>query len=77
METFNKLAAMIAENRGVDVSIINHETTFDNDLKIDSLDMMDMLMQISEEFNISTDDIKPGEIKSVGDLVKFVDTQGK
>jgi len=77
METFNKITAMIAENRGVDASTINKDTTFDTDLQIDSLDMMDMLMQISEEFGISTDDIKPGEIKNVGDLVKFVESQGK
>jgi len=77
METFNKIANLIAENRGVDVASIKNETTFDVDLKIDSLDMMDMLMQISEEFNIATDEIKPGEIKSVGDLVKFVESQGK
>ncbi|MCL2556433.1 MAG: acyl carrier protein [Firmicutes bacterium] len=77
METFNKIANLIAQNRGIDASTIKNETTFDTDLKIDSLDMMDMIMQISEEFNIATDDIKPGEIKSVGDLVKFVDAQGK
>ena len=77
METFNKIAALIAENRGVNASTITQDTTFDTDLNIDSLDMMDMLMQISEEFGIATDDIKPGEIKNVGDLVKFVESQGK
>ena len=74
METFNKIAGLIAENRGIDASKITKDTTFDTDLAIDSLDMMDMLMQISEEFGIATDDIKPGEIKNVGDLVKFVDS---
>ena len=73
METFKKLAKLLADSRGVAESGITEKTTFVEDLKLDSLDMVDMIMQIGDEFGIDTDSMDPASIKNVGDLVKFID----
>ena len=73
--TLSKLAKLLADNRGVDAAGITEATTFVDDLKLDSLDMVDMIMQISDEFGVDTDSMDPTSIKNVGDLVKFIDSK--
>lgn len=69
---FEKIQKILVEQLGEDASNINKETSFE-DLGLDSLDTVEMLMQMEEEFNI---EIKAEEIgKTVGELVEYVESR--
>ena len=69
---FEKIQKILVEQLGEDASNINKETSFE-DLGLDSLDTVEMLMQMEEEFNI---EIKAEDIgKTVGELVDYIEGQ--
>lgn len=71
--TFDKVAAILAEKADVDAAIIKPETTF-TDLNMDSLDTVDILMGMEDEFGVT---IEMNEnIKTVGDVVALIDAAG-
>lgn len=70
---FEKLCAILAEQFGVDPKTIRPETTFVEDLGADSLDLVELMMSIEEEFDvgeISEEDA--AKIKTVGDAVELI-----
>ena len=69
---FEKIAVVIAEHTGGDVSEITQETTFE-DLGVDSLDTVEMVMRLEEELNIELE--MDGSFETVGDLVKFIESK--
>ncbi len=71
-----KLRSLIADQLGVDRSNITMDTNFEEDLGVDSLDIVELSMALEEEFDIgemSEEDL--ATIKTVGDLVHYL--QGK
>ena len=70
---FDKLRAMLAEQFSVEAESISMETSFEQDLGADSLDIVDLSMALEEEFGVEemTEDEIAG-IATVGDLVKFL-----
>ena len=73
---FEKLSELISEQFGVEPDTITMETTFEDDLGADSLDIVELSMALEEEFDIgemSEEDL--AGIKTVGDLVRYL--QGK
>ena len=68
--TFEKVASMLAEYKGIDVSTIREDSTF-QDLKLDSLDVAELVMNMEDEFgvNIELDD----KVKTVADMVRLID----
>ena len=71
-----KLRSLIADHLGVDSSNITMDTNFEEDLGVDSLDIVELSMALEEEFDIgemSEEDL--ATIKTVGDLVHYL--QGK
>jgi len=71
---FEKIAKLIAEHVGCEVSEITAETTFEQ-LGVDSLDTVEMVMQLEEELNIELE--LEGKMATVGELVAFVETKIK
>ena len=73
---FEQLKTMLAEQFGVDASTITLETTFEDDLGADSLDLVDLSMALEEVFGVDelTEDEISG-IASVGDLVRFLQSR--
>ena len=69
---FEKIANLIAEHVGCDVSTIMAETTFE-ELGVDSLDTVEMVMQLEEEVDIELE--LESKIATVGELVAFVETK--
>lgn len=70
---FEKLCKLLAEQFGVDPKTITAETTFAEDLKADSLDFMELLVSLEEEFGVGEiDQEKAAEIKTVGDTVHLI-----
>lgn len=70
MATFDKVQEILADYKGIDASGISAESSF-ADLKLDSLDVADLAMNLEDEFDV-TIDLNP-EVKTVGDLVKIID----
>ena len=70
---FKQLCEMLAEQFGVDVDTITMDTTFEDDLRADSLDLVDLSMALEEVFGVDelTEDDISG-ITTVGDLVHFL-----
>lgn len=71
-----KLQTLIADQLGVDGNSITKDTNFEEDLGVDSLDIVELSMALEEEFDIgemSEEDL--ATIKTVGDLVNYL--QGK
>ncbi|MEF9987698.1 MAG: acyl carrier protein [Christensenella sp.] len=67
---YDKIAAIISEKMDIDVAEITMDATFES-LKIDSLDMVEIVMDIEEEFDISVEEAE--NLKSVADLVKYIE----
>ena len=72
----DKLKGLIAEQLGVETSNISMDTNFEEDLGVDSLDLVELSMALEEAFDMeemSEEDM--ATIKTVGDLVNYL--QGK
>ena len=70
---FEKLKKIIAEVLNVDEEEITMDTTFVDDLGADSLDVFQIIMGIEEEFDIEVPDDQLQNIKTVGDIVKYIE----
>jgi acyl carrier protein len=70
----NKLRALIAKYVGVDAERVTDEANFRNDFELDSLDQLDLLLQIQEEFpGAELSDEVVEQIKVVGDLIRYME----
>ena len=72
-ETEIKIHHVIKEKLGVDESLINNESPFNEDLGVDSLDFCEMIVSIEKELNVQIPDDDFGRLKTVGALVNYVD----
>ena len=73
--TFDKLKAIIVEQFDVDESLVTPEADMQEDLGVESLDVVDLIVIISEEFDIEIPDEVVDNIKTVGDIVAYIDSQ--
>lgn len=70
---FEKLSALIAEQFNVDADSITMETSFEDDLNADSVDIVDLSMAMEEEFGIEElGEDEASSITTVGDLVRLL-----
>ncbi len=70
---FKEIAEIIAEQFGVEMESITMETTFEEDLGADSIDIVELSMALEDAFDVgemSEDDL--GNIATVGDLVQYI-----
>ncbi len=73
---FEKVVALIAEHFNVDEDSVTMETTFESDLNADSLDIVEFIMALEEEFDIEAmDDEDASAFTAVGDLVRFLQSR--
>lgn len=70
---FEKLKGIIAEQLGVDEGEVTAEANIQDDLGADSLDIVDLITTIEDEFDISIPDEAVEEIKTVGDIVNYIE----
>ena len=68
-----RVVDIVAEQLGVEKDKINRETSFVNDLGADSLDTVELVMELEEEFNISIPDEAAEKIQKVGEAVEFIE----
>ena len=69
---FNSVQNILVDQLGVDADSITMESNFIDDLNADSLDIVELVMAMEQEFNISIPDEDAEKIKSVGDAVEYI-----
>ena len=73
METFEKIRALLAEQLDVDPAKITMDSDIMSDFEADSLDIVDMVMTLEDEFGIEVPDEEVEKLHTVGDVVRFID----
>jgi acyl carrier protein len=68
-----RVADIVAEQLGVDKDKITPETSFVNDLGADSLDTVELVMELEEEFDINIPDDAAEKIQTVGQAVEYIE----
>ncbi|MDP7243849.1 MAG: acyl carrier protein [Flavobacteriales bacterium] len=68
-----KVKAIIIDKLGVDESEVTSEASFTNDLGADSLDTVELIMELEKEFDIQIPDDEAESIATVGDAISFVE----
>lgn len=74
MEVFEKVKSLITEQLDVDEERLDMDTTFE-DIDADSLDVVELVMALEEEFNLEIADEEVEKIKTVGDIVSYIEKQ--
>jgi len=69
---FEKVQEKIAEQLGIDTEDITLESSFIEDLGADSLDIVELLMALEEEFDIEIPDEEAEKLVTVGDVVDYI-----
>ena len=75
--TFDKVVDILAKQLSADKKNISGSTDISNDLGADSLDLVEILMSLEDEFGISIPDEVIPEIKTVDQLVAYIDAHKK
>lgn len=69
----DRVIDIVAEQLGVDKDKVTPETSFVNDLGADSLDTVELVMELEEEFDISIPDDAAEKIQTVGQAIDFIE----
>ena len=72
-----KVKSIIADQLGVSEDEIKMESSFIEDLGADSLDIVELVMALEEEFEIEIPDEEAENIKTVGDAINYINTHKK
>lgn len=70
--TTKKLLEIISTQFNIDQKDITLETSFKDDLNADSLDLVELVMALEDEFDLEIDDEDVEKIKTVGDAVNYI-----
>ena len=73
MATFDKVRDIVVDQLGVEADEVNIDSTFIDDLGADSLDIAELIMAFEEEFGIEIPDEAAEKIKTVQDVVSYID----
>lgn len=72
-EIFEKLKELVVDQLGVEDDEVTMEATMQDDLGADSLDLVDLVMSVEEEFGVKVADEDLENIKTVGDIVDYIE----
>ena len=75
--TLERISSMIIERFGVDAEKISRDLTFQEDLGADSLDVVELIMELEDVFSIQISDEDAERIITVGDAVDYIDSANK
>ena len=70
----DRVIEIVAEQLGVDREKVSPETSFVNDLGADSLDTVELVMELEEEFDINIPDDAAEKIQTVGQAVQYIES---
>ena len=69
---FDKIKEIIVEQLGVEPDIVTMEASFIDDLDADSLDIVELIMALEEEFDMEIPDEEAEKISTVGDVINYI-----
>ncbi len=72
-----KVKELVAEQLGISKDTVTAESNIIEDLGADSLDVIEMLMTLEEEFGVSIPDDKISQIKTVGEIINLIEEAKK
>ncbi|MCS6897759.1 MAG: acyl carrier protein [Nitrospira sp.] len=72
-----RVVEIVSEQMGVAKDQIKEETSFLKDLNADSLDVVELVMELEEEFDINIPEDQQDKIQTVGEAVKFIEKELK
>ncbi|HSS66857.1 MAG TPA: acyl carrier protein [Gammaproteobacteria bacterium] len=72
MEIEEKVMQIVSEQLSVDRNEISRETSFVNDLNADSLDTVELVMELEDEFDLTIPDEEAEKLKTVGEAIDFI-----
>ena len=70
---FEKVCALLAEKFDADASTMTLETKVKEDLSADSLDTVELMMELEEDFGITIPDEDATQMSTIGDIVKYME----
>lgn len=70
---FEKVASILAEQLETNADDITMETELVDDLGADSLDLVDLVMTLEDEFDLEISDEQIESVRTVGDIVKYLE----
>lgn len=73
MALFERVQQLIVRELNVKESEVTENASFDGDLKADSLDIVELVMALEDEFQITITDEEAEKIRTVGDAVRFLE----
>ena len=71
-DVYDKMKKIIVDQLGVDEGDVNPTASFVEDLNADSLDLVELIMSLEEEFNLEISDEDAEKIHTVGDALEYV-----
>jgi acyl carrier protein len=71
-DILSKLRPVIAEQLGVDEGVVNEDASFTEDLNADSLDLVELIMSLEEQFGLQISDEDAEKITTVGEAVDYI-----
>jgi acyl carrier protein len=72
MNIEEKVSAIVAEKLGVDKAEVTPDAVFIDDLGADSLDLVELIMAMEEEFGFEIADDEAEKLRTVGDVINFI-----
>jgi acyl carrier protein len=72
MEVQDKVIKIVSDATKVEAANIKPETNFIDDLNLDSLDMVEMMMKMEEEFGVEIPEDKTEDLKTISDVTNFL-----
>jgi len=76
-EVREKVKKIIVDHLGVDIEKVTDEASFIDDLGADSLDTVELVMAFEEEFGSEISDSEAEKILTVGDAIKYIESNSK
>lgn len=73
MDIFEKVKEVLVEQLDVDEELVTSEASVTDDLGADSLDLVDLVMELENEFDVEIPDEDIQNIKTVGDIVSYIE----
>ncbi|HUW63809.1 MAG TPA: acyl carrier protein [Spirochaetia bacterium] len=74
MSIFDRVKTIIVDQLGAEDAEVTMEASFVDDLGADSLDIVELVMALEEEFDIEIPDDEAEKIRTVGEAVKYIQT---
>ena len=74
-DVFGRVKQIIVDRLGVDEAEVTLEASFKDDLNADSLDIVELVMELEDEFDMEISDEDAEKIATVGDAVKYIESK--